>query len=171
MKDQRFFLTFFLTVVVQILLCNYLNLSMYVVLSILPVAILMVPVRYDTPVALILAFVSGLAVDWLSEGLIGLNAVALVPVAACRRRIIQLVFGDEVFARGDDISIGQHGVLKMSISIILAQAVFMLFYVWADGAATRPFWFDATRFLLSVTVGWLVSLLVSEAFVKDQRNR
>ena len=171
MKDQRFFLTFFIVVVVQILLCNYLNLSMYVVLSLLPVAILMIPVRYGTPLALVLAFVSGLAVDWLSEGLIGLNAVALVPVAAARRRIIKLVFGDEVFARGDDISIGQHGVMKMSLSIILSQSIFMFIYVWADGAATRPFWFNVTRFLLSVIIGWLVSLLVSEALVKDQRDR
>ena len=171
MKDQRFFLTFFIVVVVQILLCNYLNLSMYVVLSLLPVAILMIPVRYGTPLALVLAFVSGLAVDWLSEGLIGLNAVALVPVAAARRRIIKLVFGDEVFTRGDDISIGQHGVMKMSLSIILSQSIFMFIYVWADGAATRPFWFNVTRFLLSVIIGWLVSLLVSEALVKDQRDR
>lgn len=171
MKEYRFFFTYFLIVVVQILICNYLNLSMYVMLSLLPALVLFIPIAYSTSFAMILAFFTGLAVDYFAEGLVGLNALALVPVAFCRFSIIRLVFGSELFARREDISMSQHGVVKVSMAIIIAQAIFMLIYVIADGAATRPFWFNLTRFLMSVIIGWIVSLFVSEALVKDSRDR
>lgn len=171
MKEYRFFLTYALIVLVQILICNYLNLSAYVVLSLLPAAVLLIPIRYSTVLALVVSFFTGLAVDYFAEGLVGLNALALLPVAFCRKSIINLVFGDEIFARKEDISINQHGVLKVSIAIILAQSLFMFIYIWADGAATRPFWFNLTRFLMSVIIGWLISLSVSEALVQDRRER
>ena len=171
MKNDRFFLTYLLVVLVQILICNYLNLSMYVALSLLPVIVLMIPIRYSTAVALVVAFATGLVVDYLSEGLVGLNALALVPVALCRRSVIKLVFGDEIFARGENISLEQHGVMKMSIAIIASQSIFLLIYIWADGAATRPFWFNVTRFMLSVILGWLLSLLISGALTPDRRER
>lgn len=171
MKEYRFFLTYALIVLVQILICNYLNLSLYVALSLLPVIVLFIPIRYSTSFALVVAFLTGLAVDYFAEGLVGLNALALLPVAFCRKSIINLVFGDEIFARQEDISINQHGVLKVSIAIIIAQSLFMLIYIWADGAATRPFWFNLTRFLMSVIIGWLISLFVSEALVQDRRER
>lgn len=171
MKESRFFLTYAMVVLVQILICNYLNLSLFVALSLLPVIVLFIPIRYSTSLALFVAFISGLAVDYFAEGLVGLNALALLPVAFCRKSIINLVFGDEIFARKEDISINQHGVLKVSIAIIIAQSLFMLIYIWADGAATRPFWFNLTRFLMSVIIGWLISLSVSEALVQDRRER
>lgn len=171
MKESRFFMTYALIVLVQILICNYLNLSLFVVLSLLPGIVLFIPIRYSTTLALFVAFFTGLAVDYFAEGIVGLNALALLPVAFCRKSIINLVFGDEIFARKEDISVGQHGVLKVSIAIIIAQSVFMLIYVWADGAATRPFWFNLTRFLMSVIIGWLVSLFVTESLVQDRRER
>lgn len=171
MKESRFFMTYALIVLVQILICNYLNLSLFVALSVLPAIVLFIPIRYSTTLALVVAFFTGLAVDYFAEGLVGLNALALLPVAFCRKSIINLVFGDEIFARKEDISIYQHGVLKVSIAIIIAQSLFMFIYIWADGAATRPFWFNLTRFLMSVIIGWLISLFVSEALVQDRRER
>ena len=162
MKRNHYFLTFFLLLILQILFCNYLHLSLYVSLSILPVMILMLPIRFGTIFAMVLAFVSGLCVDFLSEGIIGINAFSLVPVAFLRTSIIDLIFGDEIFARKEDISIRKHGVVKMSVAIIAVQSIFLLLYIWIDGASTRPFWFNAVRFFVSLVAGLLLSLALSK---------
>ena len=158
MKRDHFFLTFFLLLVTQILICNFLQLSPYVTLTILPVMILMIPVRYGVIFAMVLAFISGLSVDLLSEGILGINSLALVPVALLRRPIIRFIFGDEIFSRKEDISIRKHGVPKMSFAILLAQSLFLVIYIWADSAGMRPFSFNLLRFILSLLPGWLLSL-------------
>ena len=99
MRKGGYYFVFLLLVAVQMLICNYLNLSPYLSLSILPVLILCVPLRLPTFWTMLLAFATGSAVDLLSEGLLGLNALALVPVAFVRKEVIRLIFGDELFAR------------------------------------------------------------------------
>lgn len=170
MRRNHFFLSFFLLLILQILLSNYLNLSPYLSLTILPVLILMLPIRFGTLFAMILAFVSGLAVDFLSEGVLGLNALALVPVAMARKGIIYLIFGSEFFARKEDISIRKHGVAKMSVAIVMAQSLFLLIYIWADGAAMRPFLFNTIRFFVSLVAGWLLSLLLSRTLATNDHD-
>ena len=61
MRRNHFFLSYFLLLVLQIFLCNYFNLTPLLSLSILPVLILMLPIRYGTIFAMLLAFVSGLS--------------------------------------------------------------------------------------------------------------
>lgn len=170
MKRNHYFLSYLLLLVLQMLLCNYLNLSPYVTISLLPVMILMLPIRFGTVFAMVLAFVSGLAVDWLSEGVVGLNALALVPVALARKGIIYLVFGSEFFARKENISPRKHGYTKMSVAIVMALGLFLLIYIWADGAATRPFSFNALRFAVSLVAGWLLSLLLSKALAINDHD-
>lgn len=81
MKGQNFGLIYFLLVIGQIILCNFTNLGPYVTLTMLPAMILCMPLTVSTPLCMITAFVTGLSVDWLAEGLVGINAAALVPVA------------------------------------------------------------------------------------------
>ena len=96
MRKGGYYFIFLLLVAVQMLICNYLNLSPYLTLSILPVLVLCLPLRLPTFWTMLLAFVTAGAVDLLSEGLLGLNALALVPVAFVRKEIIRLIFGDEL---------------------------------------------------------------------------
>ena len=113
MKQTRFLINFLLLLIVQICIANFFRLSQYVMVSILPAMILLI------------AFVSGLAVDLLSDGMLGLNVLALVPVAFCRLGIIRLIFGDEIFARKEDISVPRQGIWKMSVAILMALALFL----------------------------------------------
>ncbi len=170
MRRNHYFLSFFLLLILQILICNYLNLSLYLSLSILPLLILMLPIRFGTVFAMLLAFASGLAVDFLSEGVLGLNALALVPVALARKGIIYLIFGSEFFARKEDISVRKHGIAKMSVAIVMAQSIFLLIYIWADGASTRPLMFNTIRFFVSLTAGWLLSLLLSRTLATNDHD-
>ena len=170
MIRKNIILSYVLLLILQILLCNYLQLSPYVTLSVLPLLILMLPTRVGALPAMIIAFISALSVDFLAEGVVGINALALVPVALLRQPIIRLVFGDEIYSRQEDISIRRHGLLKMTVALILAQSTFLIIYVWADAAGARSFSFCLVRFILSLLSGVLVSLPLSRTLSLDERE-
>ena len=170
MRKSYTTLVYLLLVVVQILLCNYFHVTPYITLSILPIMILCLPLKISTVAAMIIAFVTGLSVDFLAEGLIGINALALVPVAYVRKSIIGFVFGEDLISRGEDFSIRKNGLGEVSMAILLVQSLFLLIYIIADGAGTRPFWFNAARFGASLAAGYLVALLLVDTLVPDSRK-
>ena len=102
---NNFFFLYVLLVAAQMLICNYLHLTSYVMLSLLPAMILCLPTKIGTPAALLIAFATGTAVDLIAEGALGINTVALLPVALLRRRICDFIFGEELVVRGEDFSI------------------------------------------------------------------
>ena len=171
MKSSRFFAIYLCYVLLQVLLCNYLNLTYYLTLSILPVLVLLIPVRYSTITAMLIAAASGFLVDFLGDGVLGLNMLALIPVGLVRNGLLNLVFGQEVFAPQEDVTIQKYGIIKFSTYIIIAQALFLIIYIAADGAGTRPFWFNALRFAISLPAGTLLSLFIADTLTKDYRDR
>ena len=102
-------ITFLLLAAIQLLICNYLNISAYITISLLPVLILCFPTRFSTLSAMLVAFATGLATDLLAEGTIGLNVFALLPVAAVRRTLCDWIFGQEISLLDEDISIRKFG--------------------------------------------------------------
>ncbi|MBQ3873347.1 MAG: hypothetical protein II791_06015 [Bacteroidales bacterium] len=170
MRSSEFWLIYILLLLAQLLLGNYFTLTPYLMLSILPVMVLCIPIRVGSVGAMIIAFATGLVVDLLSEGVLGLNALALVPVAWLRNPVISLVFGNELFARNEDFSATKSGIGKVALALFIVQAVFTLIYVWADGASVRPFWFNATRFGLSLAAGFILSLMAVPALAPDTRR-
>lgn len=89
---------------VQLLICNYFHVTAYITLSLLPCAILCMPTKIGPSSAMLIAFATGLTVDFLAEGIVGINALALVPVAGARRWIFDMIIGKEIIASGEDIS-------------------------------------------------------------------
>ena len=93
--NQNFTVTYIQLAVAQMVICNYFKVSPYVYVTILPAMILALPLKIGTIGSMAVAFVTGLGVDFLAEGIIGLNALALVPVALVRLPLLQMVMGDE----------------------------------------------------------------------------
>ena len=170
MKNPERIVTYLILLTVQILFCNYLHLSQYVMVTILPAMILFSDVKLSRVSVLCLAFALAFAVDFLSDGVFGLNVLALVPVAFVRNGVIRLVFGEEHFARGEGISIVRQGIWKVTTAILMVQALFLLIYIWADGAGTRPVWFCALRFLASLLVGGVLSLPVAKILTAEKSS-
>ena len=169
MKKSGFWLIYIILLVAQLLLSTYANFTQYVMVTMLPVMVLCMPIRMGTVLAMVIAFATGLSVDLLSEGLLGLNALALVPVAFARNSIIRLIFGGELFAREEDFSIHRNGFWKVLVAIVLSTALFLAVYIWADGAGTRPLLFNAIRFGASLVASTLLSLLVVNLLAPDSR--
>ncbi|MCR5003535.1 MAG: hypothetical protein K5984_04115 [Bacteroidales bacterium] len=167
---KSFALAYALLLIGQLLICNYFHFTPYLVLTMLPTMVLCIPSKHDTSVALVVAFVSGLLVDFLAEGVIGLNVTALVPVAFCRKWIIEKVFGEDLFSRGDDFSIKRYGLGKVAMAIILATSLYLIIYIAADGAGIRPFWFNTLRFFGSLVISFVLSICVADLLNPDDRK-
>lgn len=168
MRDSAYMIKYTLLVIAQILILNYCNFSQLVSLTLLPTLIISLPTRHSTLFAMILAFITGFVVDFTAGGLIGLNVAALVPVAFFRIVIVRIVFGEELLARGDNVSLNRLGPVKIVFSNILATALFLVVYVWADGAGTHPLWMDFTRFGCSLLASAVLSFFVS--MILDPEN-
>ena len=171
MKRGGFLLMYLLLLAVQILAGNYCNFTQHFTLTILPVMVLCIPIRYGTIFAMCAAFATGFCCGFLGDGFLGLAILALVPVGLGRKALIQLVFGSEVFSRGEDISFRRQGVPKMALATLIATAVYMAIYVWADGAGTLSFRFCLTKFLLSTLGSTAVSLFAAHLLTSDDLGK
>lgn len=99
--SQNFGLIYVLLVICQMIMCNFAHFGPYVLLSMLPAMILCIPTGISTITCMLIAFASGFTVDLLSEGLLGLNTAALLPVAALRKGIIRIFLGEDIINRND----------------------------------------------------------------------
>lgn len=170
MRRSIFWLNYALLVVVQLLLSNFLRVSPYIMLTILPFMVLCISIRVETVGAMFIAAATGLTVDFLTEGVIGLNTISLIPVAFCRNGIIRLVFGTELFARREDFSPQRNGFGKTLLALLIAQSLFLVIYIWIDSAGMRTLSFNALRFGISLVTGMLVSLFTLGILAPDPRR-
>jgi hypothetical protein len=170
MKTQNFGLLFFMMVLGQMVLCNFAGFSPYIMLTMLPAMIVCVPLTVSTPLCLLLAFATGLSVDWLSEGLIGINAASLVPVALMRKPLIRFFLGEDLITRSDSFSFRKNGIGKISLVLIVSLLIFLGIYVFLDGAGTRPTWFNLTRMGLSLLCNYVLALIVTNILTVDDRR-
>ena len=167
---QNFGLLYTLLVICQILICNYFQFSPYAMLSILPVMTLCMPLNISTVRCMLTAFVSALAADWLSEGIIGLNAASILPVALLRKPVIRIFFGEDLITRQDSFSISKYGFAKVSAAIMTVTLIFLTIYIILDGAGTKDVWFNLTRGAVSLAASYLVSLIVINTLAPDDRK-
>jgi hypothetical protein len=167
--NQNFTVTYILLAVAQMVICNYFKVSPYVYVTILPAMILALPLKIGTIGSMAVAFVTGLGVDFLAEGIIGLNALALVPVALVRLPLLQMVMGDEDSGKENPFGARSASFGKILLAVTIAYAIFTAVYVIADGAGVRPFWFNAARFGASLICDSLLALLVIHVLTPNAR--
>lgn len=157
---QNFGILFPLLLVAQVLISNYFNFTPYIMLSILPAMILCMPISSNTIWVMTVAFVSGLAVDFFAEGLLGLNVLALVPVALAQKTTIRIIMGEDIIARQENFSFRKNGAAKISYAVFIVQTIFFSIYILADGAGVRQLWFNLARFAGAMICTFPLSLAI-----------
>lgn len=168
--SQNFGLIYVLLIICQIVMCNYTHLGPYIMLSMLPAMILCLPTGMGSGLCMVIAFASGLAVDWMSEGLLGINAASLLPVALIRKGIIRIFLGEDIISRGDSFSIKKNGIVKVSLALIAATMIYLAVFIFLDGAGTRPLGFSMARFGASLACNWVLGLIVINILTPDDRK-
>ena len=170
MKNPTFGIAYILLVIVQMVICNYFQFSPYLVISILPAMVLCIPLTISTNLCMLTALITGLSVDWLAEGLIGINASALIPVAYARKTLVRVFLGEDLISRKDTFSFRKNGIGKILMALLISYALFFAVYIFLDGAGVRPFIFNLTRFVLSMLCSLIPGLLVTGSLTKEERR-
>jgi hypothetical protein len=119
---------------------------------------------------MLIAFATGLSVDWLAEGLIGINASALIPVAYARKTLIRIFLGEDLISRKETFSFRKNGVGKILTALAVAYLMFFAFYIFLDGAGTKTFSFNFLRFILSLLLSLILGLIVTGSLTKEDRK-
>ena len=168
--SQHFGILYSLLLIGQIVLCNYAALGPYVMLTMLPAMIMCLPTTFRTSTCMLVAFACGLCVDWLSEGLIGLNAAAAVPVGLFRNGIIKIFLGEDLITRGDRFSFKKNGFSKIMVAMLTATVIYLGVYIVLDGAGSRPAAFNLIRLGVSTACCLILSIVVTNILSPDDRK-
>ena len=161
MKDWRFVIIFAVLVVAQIVMCNFLDLSRFIFLSILPMLMLMLPLRWGNIVMMLAGFALGFVTDFFSTGMLGLTSGPLVFVGLARNFVVNIMFGDELGAREGELGVTRLGIPRFTLAVLILTSLFFLIYVGAEDAGTSGGWELLLRFVLSTLVSTLVSVPVA----------
>ncbi len=157
---------FFLMVLAQVLISYLFQTGPWCVLTLLPAMIFCLPTDRSTLRLMLVAFVSGLAVDFFADGILGLNAFSLVPVALVRRFLLVRLFNEELVTRGESISWRKWGLVRIFGCVLILTALFLLLYVAVDAAGERSFWACLSTFACSLPLDLLLSVPVLLAFLE-----
>ena len=134
MKKNKLVVIYLVILAAQIIVSNTLGFEQYFLINVLPAMIMMLPTSVSTRKALFIAFLNGFAVDVTTEGVLGLNVLAIVPVAMLRFPILSLVSGSGFEDQSKEISLKTIGYTQMTIILLLTLSLFLLIYLWADAS-------------------------------------
>ncbi len=163
---RDFYIIYCLLVIVQMFICNYVNFSPYILISILPSIIFLLPTKFNSVITMLISFFTALLIDFFAEGIIGINALAILPVALVRIPLYKLIFGDEIVERGESLSIKKYGVLKVILALSISQAIFLFIYIWADSFSINSVAFNLLRFAISLLINIIISYLIAELLLE-----
>ena len=127
--DTKFVATWIFLVLVQIVICDCMFLGPLVTVTLLPVLVIFLPLYARTETTMLIAFVAGFAVDWLSDGVLGLNMASLVPVALLQKPLVRLFIGEDTVVRTEALSAKKSGTTRLFALSAIATAIFLLLYV------------------------------------------
>ena len=144
------------------------NLSGYINPFVYILFILLLPVNLNKSVLLILAFITGLSVDYFGNTL-GLNAAATVMMAFARPGIINLFFSNQDFIGEEEpgiSKIGFGGFLRYSfVMVLIHHATLFILEVFSLNNILFTFY----RIALSTTATIVVIIIIVLLFSKKAK--
>lgn len=169
MPSNRFTVCFILALLVQLVLTKYCQWPLTYI-CLLPAMILCMPTIRPTWWTMIMAFLVGFAVDALADGPLGLNAIALVPVAALQKSIIRFVVDEDLVERHYNFSFKSNGYISLGISLAIVYALFFIVYIFIDSAGERSFVFNFMKLLTSMLVSLIFGMVTIAVLCPYQRK-
>lgn len=170
MTRSSFIVRFIVLFILQLILTKYCQIGPFIFISILPAMILCMPTSRSTWWVLVVAFLAGLAVDGLADGPLGLNAAALLPVAALQKLLIRIFIDEDIVERHYSFSFRSNGYFKIIGTLAVSVLVFIIIYVILDSAGTRNFGFNFLKVLLSASSGIIFGIPAIEFLSPYQKK-
>lgn len=159
-----------LLIIAQGALDNYVNLSVYIDLALFMFIILMLPPRTGTVPAMIAAFIIGLIVDILGNGIPGLTSAALTAAALCRRTAIIAAAPKDFQAKDKRFSVESLGIRRFTIYAAILTFIYLLVYILIDNAGFRPAGQCLARLFISLAANTAIMAVLFAVCGSDRRK-
>lgn len=170
MKDSWGRILFYVIILlIQIVLSGYVNIGPYIYLCCLPLLVLYLPLYQETGVSMIIAFACGLVVDFLCDGIMGLNAAAAVALAAVRKPLYAACFSKDNLERAVIPTIQEAGVLRHINFILVSLAVYFIVYICLDSVGMESLTTTLLRFVLSCAANLVIILALDYSMFNSRR--
>lgn len=160
---------FVILMLVQVLVLNNMNLGGYMNPYIYLLFILLLPSNINRSLLLIIAFLTGLTIDFFGNTL-GLHAAACVFLAFLRPGTIHNIFQHYEFNQGEEpgpSTIGLWGFLKYALVLVFVHQL-LLFYL--EIFSFSNFFQTLYRVLLSTALSTTIMMIVVMLFGKRKRR-
>ena len=153
-----------LLIICQILLSEYVNIWPLLYIAIFPQFIILLPPSINRTVHLLIAFALGMAIDIFADGVLGLNAAALVAMAYLRPSFLKITLSKANLDTTDNLPLLPRTVEIQKLAVLngFMLAIFFLVYILLDSAGMFPFWYTILKIAVCVIVNCIISLICSK---------
>lgn len=159
MKSSRFIICFVLMLAIQLVLARYAQ-TPHMYICMLPAMIMCLPMALPTWLCCVIAFACGMSVDFLADGMLGLNAAALLPVALCNKYFVGTFINSDIVERNYSFSFWQNGLGKIGGTLLLHVLIYSVIYTLLDTLDSRDITFILIKMLCSILASTVFGLVV-----------
>lgn len=145
---------------IQLLISGYINIWPMLYIAVFPLLVITLPYTCNHIVSILTAFCFGLLVDILSDGVLGLNAAAIVAIAYFRPLLFKVAVSKTTLENTIEITQRTIGITQFLLVTALSYAIFFTIYIALDSWGYFSFIYTIARFLLNIIINTAVALLL-----------
>lgn len=166
MSGTRYIIVGFVVLIIQLLICEFVNIWPPIYITILPLFILLLPTSLSTIVLLPSAFALGILVDALADGILGLNAASLTATAYTKMFFINRLTKYDSRELSEGIEEFSKKSSKMFLLILFSYIVFFIFYTLLDGIGSGNILFVTIRLIINVLINTLIAFGLERLWIR-----
>ena len=152
-------------IICQMLLSEYVNIWPVLYIAIFPQLIIMLPPTTNKTVLMLAALILGLCTDIFADGVIGLNAAALVAMAYLRPSVLKLALSKAALESSENQPLLPKNVEPQKLALLtsIMLAIFFSVYIVIDSAGTFPLWYILLKTIVCVAANTIISFICNIA--------
>ncbi|MBP9987256.1 MAG: hypothetical protein KBT44_04985 [Bacteroidales bacterium] len=167
--DIKRLVVYVVVILIQIIAGNHINLGPLVYICLLPILIVNLPLDQEPYFSILISFGLGLAVDILSDGVLGLNAGAAALTSLVSKPLFYPIFQKNNYSKKYIPPIRESGILPHINYMSVMLLVFFVFYIAFDGFTKTAFVTSVLRLAVNVAVNLAMILILDFSFFNDKR--
>lgn len=162
MSRGKYLILAVLTLILQMLSCEFLSVWAPLYIAVIPLFILIVPTPPGSYELLIWAFFLGLLTDILADGVLGLNATSCTVVAFFKEPLLSSISRYDTPQANSSIEKRKLSKSKFYVLMAMTYTAFFIPYILLDGLGIGIFKFVLFRLLLNIGVNSILAYFIAK---------
>ena len=156
---------FVLIFILQVLICNYVDVGAYIYICLIPLLIINIPMKLDIRLTMLIGFALGLLLDLFANGVLGLNAAAGTMLAAFKGPLFQKTVNKEHRYNIEVPSMRNIGIMSYIAYLTMCTVIYLFTFTLLECVSLRPFLFILIRILISLIINVALMAIISNSIM------